>query len=1075
MECLVTRFMVMILREFGVNPLRIKIMAASAIAISFHSSDESTSTIALVISFAAPMVETTLVASPTRLCGLGPYSSSDSDSPDKMSSPEHISSLPSISPFLCTNSSEAPEPSDGPPSQDPYVATVARGAGLALRHASPHSSDCHLSSSSSSSDSSPVHSSGLDASDHAHSGSSTRDVSPRLCYPSRRAPRRSEAFCRWYAAPLSTLYPLTTSESSSGDSYGILALTRAGLLPPRKRFRDSYSSEASIEEDTEIDLIDTEVDMELGIGDGDDVRDHVEIDPRDVRDDTEEYEADTSAGDTVEVGIDPVSASIVEEDIVEPAGEDPSDLSGTRDGIVRSFEDMPIDLDDVVRDFYHHMSEVRIDRIVGIKTVQRRLEADQYLGGQRVSMIERIDSLRLENLKVRAMLDIERDRVNSLRLHMSLSQEEKNGYEGTLPFCNKSQGHYRKDYPKVKNYNRGNKARVPDARGKAYVLGGGDANPSSNTVTGTFLLNDHHAYMLFDSGADRSFVSNTFSALLDIIPSALDVSYAIELADERTSETNTVLRDCTLGLLGHPFNIDLMPIDLGSFDVIIGIDWLAKNHAVIVCDEKIVRIPYGNEILIVHEDKSDKENKSTLSIISCNKAQKYMEKGCQMFLAQITVKGNKDESKEKQLEDVPTVQDFPEVFPEDLPRLPPIRQVEFQIDLVPGVAPVARAPYRLAPSEMEELSTQLQELSDKGFIRPSSAPWGAPVLPYLDKFVIVFIDDILTYSKTKEEHDAHLRLILELLKKEELYAKFSKCDFWLSNVQFLEHMIDSEGIHVLLGEKEETAYQTLKQKLCSASILALPEGSENFIIEARKEENYETEDLCGMIKTLEPRADETLCLKNRSWIPCFDLKKLYWWPNIKAEIAMYVSKYMTCAKVKAEYQKPSSLLVQPIILVWKWENITMDFVTKLPKTKSGQDTIWVIVDRLTKTAYFLPMKETDSMEKLTRQYLKVVVSRHGVPVLIISDRDISVTYHWAEVGDAQLTGPEIIRETTEKIIQIKHRLQASRDQQRSYANKRRKPLEFQVVDKVMLKVSPWKGVIHFGKRGKLNPRYIGPF
>ncbi|GKB31816.1 putative reverse transcriptase domain-containing protein [Tanacetum coccineum] len=236
---------------------------------------------------------------------------------------------------------------------------------------------------------------------------------------------------------------------------------------------------------------------------------------------------------------------------------------------------------------------------------------------------------------------------------------------------------------------------------------------------------------------------------------------------------------------------------------------------------------------------------------------------------------------------------------------------------------------------------------------------------------------------------------------------------------------------------------------------------------------------------------------------------------------MYVSKYMTCAKVKAEYQKPSSLLVQPIILVWKWENITMDFVTKLPKTKSGQDTIWVIVDRLTKTAYFLPMKETDSMEKLTRQYLKVVVSRHGVPVLIISDRDKDMlracvmdfgkgwdihlsliefsynnSYHtsikaapfealyghkfrspiyWAEVGDAQLTGPEIIRETTEKIIQIKHRLQASRDQQRSYANKRRKPLEFQVVDKVMLKVSPWKGVIHFGKRGKLNPRYIGPF
>ncbi|GJU50679.1 putative reverse transcriptase domain-containing protein [Tanacetum coccineum] len=347
-----------------------------------------------------------------------------------------------------------------------------------------------------------------------------------------------------------------------------------------------------------------------------------------------------------------------------------------------------------------------------------------------------------------------------------------------------------------------------------------------------------------------------------------NIKYPIELVDGKLIGSNTVLRGCTLGLLGHPFNIDLMPIDLGSFDVIIGMDWLAKNHAVIVCDEKIVRIPYGNEILIVQGDKGAKEKKSKLSIISCEKAQKYMEKGCQLFLAQVTVKENKDKSEEKRLEDVPTVRDFPEVFPEDLPGLPPTRQVEFQIDLVPGAAPVARAPYRLAPSEMEELSTQLQELSDKGFIRPSSSPWGAPVLfvkkkdgsfrmcidyrelnkltvknryplpriddlfdqlqgssvyskidlrsgyhqlrvrdedipktafrtryghyefqvmpfgltnapavfmdlmnrvcrPYLDKFVIVFIDDILIYSKTKEEHDVHLRLILELLKKEE--------------------------------------------------------------------------------------------------------------------------------------------------------------------------------------------------------------------------------------------------------------------------------------------------------------------
>ncbi|GJR64485.1 putative reverse transcriptase domain-containing protein [Tanacetum coccineum] len=286
--------------------------------------------------------------------------------------------------------------------------------------------------------------------------------------------------------------------------------------------------------------------------------------------------------------------------------------------------------------------------------------------------------------------------------------------------------------------------------------------------------------------------------------------------------------------------------------------------------------------------------------------------------------------------------------------------------------------------------------------------------------------------------------------------------------------------------------------------------------EARKEENFMTEDLQGMINKLEPRADGTLSLNNQSWIPCFgdlralimheshkskysihpgsdkmyqDLKKLYWWPNMKAKILTYVSKCLTCAKVKIEYQKPSA----------------------------EQDTIWVIVDRLTKSAHFLHMREDDSMEKLTRQYLKEVVSRHGVPISIISYRDsrftshfwqslqkvlgtrldMSTDYHpqtdgqsertiqtledmlracaapfeelygrkcrspicWAEVGDSQLTGPEIIHETTEKIVKIKSRIQAAHDRQKSYANVRRKPLEFQVGDKVMLKVSPWKRVI----------------
>ncbi|GJS61696.1 putative reverse transcriptase domain-containing protein [Tanacetum coccineum] len=330
-----------------------------------------------------------------------------------------------------------------------------------------------------------------------------------------------------------------------------------------------------------------------------------------------------------------------------------------------------------------------------------------------------------------------------------------------------------------------------------------------------------------------------------------------------------------------------MPVEMGSFDVIIGMDWLAKYHAVIVCDEKLVRVPFGDKTLIFHGDGSNNGHESRLNIISCTKTQKYLLEGCPIFLAQVTMKKAEDKSKEKQLEEVPIVQDFPEVFPEDLPGIPPTRQVEFQIDLIPGAAPVARAPYRLAPSEMKELSDQLKELSDKGFIRPSSSPWGAPVLfvkkkdgsfrmcidyrelnkltvknryplpriddlfdqlqvmpfgltnapavfmdlmnrlckPYLDKFVIVFIDDILIYSKNKQEHAEHLKLILELLKKEQLYAKFSKCEFWIPKVQFISHVIDSQGIHV-----DPAKIESVKDWASpNAPILALPEGNEDFI------------------------------------------------------------------------------------------------------------------------------------------------------------------------------------------------------------------------------------------------------
>ncbi|GJZ20881.1 putative reverse transcriptase domain-containing protein, partial [Tanacetum coccineum] len=435
--------------------------------------------------------------------------------------------------------------------------------------------------------------------------------------------------------------------------------------------------------------------------------------------------------------------------------------------------------------------------------------------------------------------------------------------------------------------------------------------------------------------------------------------------------------------------------------------------------------------------------------------------------------------------------------------------------------------------------------------------------PYLDIFVIIFIDDILIYSKNKKEHEEHLSApILALpegsenfvvycdasrkglgsvLMQREKVIAYASCQLKIHENNYTTYDLELGSIvfalkmwrHYLYGTKcvvftDHKSLQhihdqkELKMRQCRwLELLGDYDyeiryhlGKANMVADAlsRKEmikplrENYGTEDLRGMIKKLEPRADETLCLRNRSWIPCYcdlralimhelhkskysihpgsdkmyqDLKKLYWWPNMKAEISTYVSKCLTCANVKAECQKPAGLLVQPVILVWKWENITIDFVTKFPKTSTGQDTIWVIVDRLTKSAHFLPMRENDSMENLTRQYLKEVVTRHGVPVLIISGRDgrftsqiwqslqkalgtqldMSTAYHPQTNGQSKRTiqtledmlRTYIVHETTKNIIQIKKRIQAARDRLKSYADKRCKPLEFHVEDKVMLK------------------------
>ncbi|GJX76252.1 putative reverse transcriptase domain-containing protein [Tanacetum coccineum] len=733
------------------------------------------------------------------------------------------------------------------------------------------------------------------------------------------------------------------------------------------------------------------------------------------------------------------------------------------------------------------------------------------------------------------------------------------------------QGHTRNRCP-----NKAKQEEVREARGRAYAIK--DAEPQGlNVVTGTLLLNNRYATVLFDSDSDRSFVDTRFSSTLDIDPVKIDTSYEVELSDGRI------------------------------------------HDAVIICGEKVVRIPYRNNTLTVKSDKG--------------------------------VSRLKKKPKEKILEDVHVIHEFPEVFPVDFPGLPP-------------------------PRQMRELSEQLLELLEKGFIRPSSSPWGAPVLfvkkkdgsfqmyqlqglsvyfkidlrsgyhqlhikeedipitafrtryghfefqvmpfgltnapavfmdlmnrvckPYLDKFVIVFINDILVYSKDKEEHGKHLKIILELLKKERLekviaYASrqlkvyeenYTTHDLELVAVVFAlrlwRHYLygtkcvvftDHKSLQYILNQKElnmrqrrwiellsdydcEIRYhpgkanvvanalsrkERIKPLRVRALMMTVYNDLPKRILEAQKEamkkKNVKAENLGRLIKQIfEFCPDGMHCFGNRVWLPRFGglgnlimheshkskysihprsdkmyqyLKLLYWWPNMKADIATYVSKCQTCAKVKAEHQKLSGLLQQ------------LEIPVKAEHQKlSGYDTTWVIVDRLTKSAHFLPMKKTDSMEKLTQLYLKEIVCRHGVPISIILDRDshftsrlwrslqkalgtnldMSTAYHpqtdgqsdmtiqtledmlrayvidfgsswdrhfplveflynnsyqasikaasyealygrkyrspvcWSEVGDSQLTSPELIRETTEKI-----------------------------------------GVVRFGKRGKLSPHYIGPF
>nr|GEV63457.1 retrotransposon protein, putative, Ty3-gypsy subclass [Tanacetum cinerariifolium] len=839
---------------------------------------------------------------------------------------------------------------------------------------------------------------------------------------------------------------------------------------------------------------------------------------------------------------------------------------------------------------------------------------------------------------------------------------------------------------------RGNENRT---RGRAFNVNVVDALQDPNVVTSTYSLNNLYATMLFDSSADFSFISTKFTPLLNEKPSIANPRYVIEVVNGKKEEVDRIFRGCRLELgdsifpidliplgqgsfdvivgmdwlsnlkeevdrifrgcrleLGDSiFPIDLIPLGQGSFDVIVGMDWLSNLKVVIVCHEKIVRILIeGGKVLCVQVERNVRKTKMLMS-----------------------TKAN-----EPTLSDIPIVRDFEDVFLDDLSGLPPQRQVEFCIDLIPGATSIAKSPYRLAPSEMQELLEQLQELQDKGFIRPSHSPWGAPILfikkkdgsfcmcidyrelnkltiknrypllriddlfdqlqgaryfskidlrsaavcmdlmnrvckAYLDKFVIVFIDDILIYSKMKEDHENHLILMLDLLRNEKLYAKFSKCEFWLQEVNFLGHVLNHDGIHVdpskikavkswkspttpcevrsFLGlagyyrrfienfskiakpltsltqknqkvedfvvycdasnqglgrvlmqrdkviayasrqlkiyEKNYTAHDLEKKRVkprrVRAMVVTIQFGVKGLILaaqgEAFKDENVIAEGLNGTDQQMKKREDGSLHYMDRIWVPlvggvrtkimdeahkmryfvhpkadkmCYDLRDMYWWSGMKKEIVIYVSKCLTCAKVKAEHQRPSGLLQQPEIPEWKWEKISMDFITKLPRSSSGHDAIWVIVDRLTKSTHFLAIREDYSMEKLARLYIDEIITRHGVPTSIISDRDGRFTSRfWQTMQKALGTRldmsmayhPQTDGKSERTIKTLEDMLRACVIDFGGSWNIHLPLAEFSYNNSYhsSIRCAPFKAlygrkcVVRFGKKGKLAPRFVGPF
>ncbi|XP_073133810.1 uncharacterized protein [Henckelia pumila] len=539
-------------------------------------------------------------------------------------------------------------------------------------------------------------------------------------------------------------------------------------------------------------------------------------------------------------------------------------------------------------------------------------------------------------------------------------------------FLCKRPGHFAKDCPQSKE----------PVKGRVFAMTHDQVDPDFAIVR--------------DTGATHSFMSVSFMMKLRVLPDESTSEFCVSLPSGEELKSSSVMVD---------------------FDAIFGMDWLAQHEAIIDCKQRTVSLKDKNGKPFVYRTTS---KRSSPGMISTGTSWQLLGNGCTGFLASLT---GELEVQRPKLVEVEVVKDFPEVFPDDVAGLPQVREVEFGIELMSGTKPASKAPYRLAPTEMKELKDQLQELLDKGFIRPSVSPWGAPVLFVKKKYG----------SMSLEEHRQHLTTVLQILKEKQLYAKFT--DALSCNSATLNQLTVQQE---LIAEFERMSLEVFEpMEVCTlAALIVVPSFLERIRAGQASDEHLTLWRSIDEAKggTLYTVKDGIVHHRGRMWVPAVD--------SLRVEVMTEAHNvlYSIHSGMKIEHQRPAGLLKPLPIPTWKWEDDTMDFVVGFPVSPRRMNSIWVVVDKLTKSAHFIPVRNNFSMNQYTELYIREIVRLHGVPARIVSDRDPKFTSNfWGSLHRG--LGTKLAFSTT--------------FHPQTYGQSER--------------------VLRFGKKGKLSPRYIGPF